>query len=105
MSADAYNFNTGVVLDIEVGADNKITFGGHFIYGGGVGGQKFNLARTLRRRQPRSFTYPAGIITSTGPWVLDILLLPDGKTLFTRSSEVVRLNAAGECRIHAADER
>ena len=99
MSADAYHFNTGVVLDIEVGADNKITFGGHFIYGNVGGGQKFNLARTFADGSLDSSLDPTGIILpngpDVGPWVYDILLLPDGKTLFTRSSEVVRLNAAG----------
>jgi uncharacterized delta-60 repeat protein len=101
MSADAYNFNffNGRVMDIEVGADNKITYGGYFSYNL-PGPQQYNLARTFADGSLDPSLSTTGIIIpdgsgGLGPAVSEILLLPDGKTLFARGTEIVRLNAAG----------
>ena len=89
-SAEAYNLN-GTVSDIKVGGDNKITFGGSFIYNTPQN-QKFHLARVFADGTLDTTLNPQGIIGSQNQ-VFEILLLPGDKTLISLSGNIIRLNA------------
>ena len=97
-SGDGYNLDRSTtelrVADIEVGADNKITFGGHFEYGT-FPNKKYNLARVFADGTLDTSLNTDTVLPNPNDDVYEILLLPGDEMMVSIGTTVYRLLSTG----------